>query len=120
MKTVERPKTILDDLVGGPMGDSPHVFIIDENYNVSVWTANSQRAEYVVAGKLVANLSERDAEANQLEIIGSFPDSNNDHYYISMDWSKKFLTAISNADKQLWFRQLDALVALLLEKIKVQ
>lgn len=119
LRVEEKPASILDGLVGGPMGSPGHMFIIDEDYNVLVGTENSEREEYVVAGKLLANLHERDAVANYLEIIGSFPDNNGDHYYISIGWSKEFLSKIAAVDKQLWFNELDALVAMLLEKIKV-
>lgn len=118
LRVEEKPASVLDDLVGGPMGDAAHMFIIDEDYNVFVGTENSQREEYTMAGRLVANLSDRDAEADHLEIIGSFPDSNGERYYISLDWSNKFLGTISLTEKQQWFAALDSLVALLLERIK--
>jgi hypothetical protein len=114
----EKPASVLDGLVGGPMGSSAHMFIIDEEHNVFVGTENDTRDDYVNIGKLVANMGEREAEANYLEIIGSFPDSAGDHYYISLGWSKEFLSTISNNEKQQWFSELDALVAMLLEKIK--
>ncbi|QBP07369.1 hypothetical protein REBECCA_264 [Erwinia phage Rebecca] len=117
--TPPKEPSLLDQLVGGPMGDPAHMFIIDENYNVFVGTANDSQEDYTLAGRLISNLGSHDAEANDLEIIGSYPDDQGDHYYVSIDWNKSFISGISNNEKCAWFNQLDALVAMLLEKIKV-
>lgn len=119
LRVEEKPASILDPLIGGPMGNPAHMFIIDEDYRVFVGTENSQREDYTTAGILVAALSEQAAEADGMEIIGSFPDNNGDHYYISIIWAKEFLAATPIPFKHRWFNELDALVAMLLEKIKI-
>lgn len=119
LRIEEKPASVLDALIGGPMGSPSRMFIIDEDYRVFVGTENTLREEYTTAGILVATLNEQTAEADDMEIIGSFPDNNGDHYYISIHWAKVFLVETPIPDKHRWFNELDKLIAMLLEKIKV-
>jgi len=119
LRVEQKPIPVLYGLVGGPMGDPTHMFIIDESYNVFVGTENDTREDYALAGYLVSNLDPRSAEANGLEIIGSYPDNYGDDHYISLGWSVSFISGVTPNEKQEWFKRLDALVAMLLEKIKV-
>jgi len=119
LRVEQTPASVLDGLVGGPMGDPTHMFIIDESYNVFVGTENDTQADYTLAGCLIANLSSHNAEANGMEIIGSYPDEDGHHHYVSIYWDAPFVSNVTPSEKDAWFKHLDALVTLLLEKIKV-
>lgn len=118
----EEGALLLDGLVGGPMGDPKRdrMFIIDKTYNVFAGTKDKHPDSFVHLGLLVATLYEDAGETSEREVIGSFQDSNGDHYYLSLDWSKDFLETTTNEDKAKWFRALDALVALVLEGVKAR